>query len=207
MASNGIDASLGLSPALDLLMQQQDTGELQCIISTTHMFKTKREKAVIQIRNGQVISCMIIDESNKTLPTSISALIRLDEKCGSLEWKFFPYHGAPSSAPRQLASMPTLPMPTIPQHTPVVANQVGREGEAIPERLFPELHLDWLKSLPAEQISMLQGFWPFINGKRSVRELKSLLRIRFSPETVERMLMFLIAMHHITIRRKKRTNS
>ena len=171
MEQNGIDASLGLALAIDLLRQHQETGTLRGIISITQLLRTKQYQCVIQIENGQIVSCFLLDERGQRRPADKEYLIQVDEKGGPFDWKFYPRAETPSttlSAPtpnRSTAIQPAL--------TPTGISPVN--DDAIPVRLTPELQVSWLTTWHESEIRFLQQIFSLINGQRSVHDIKVLM--------------------------------
>jgi hypothetical protein len=195
---DGIDASLGLALALDLLRQHQQTGELRGEIVIVQFLKTKHYQCIIQIENGQAISCSLFDEQNQSRLIDRDYLIRVDEKSGPFDWKFYPYEKA--VAPPPSTQVPARFLTTAHRSTQIDSSTL--KDDAIPVRLTPELHLSWLTTWPEGDITFLQQIFSLINGERTVHDIKYLM-FRASPEMIEKALVFLIAMKQIEIQRAR----
>lgn len=197
MEKDGIDASLGLALALDLLRQHQQTGELRGEVAIVQFLKTKQYRCIIQIENGQLVSCSLFDEYNQKRPADRDYLIRMDEKSGPFDWTFYPYQKA--IAPPPSPPVPAQFLATVPGSRSIDSSQL--QDDAIPFRLTRELHLSWLTSWQDNDIKLLQQIFSLINGQRSVHDIKSLM-FRTSPETIEKAFVFLIALKQIEMRRR-----
>ncbi|BCL79822.1 hypothetical protein ccbrp13_22870 [Ktedonobacteria bacterium brp13] len=205
MDDYSIDASLGLDMALGLLARERLNGELRASISQGFLRKTTSQY-VIQVVDGQIVSCFRIEQrageqhagEQRSLQISVSQdmLIQLDQRKGPFAWSFHPRHIPPQPQSSALVPAPAPTAPTLPETAPAVAD------DAIPIRLIAELHVDWLASRPNEEQRILWLIFGLVDGQRSVREIKSLLR--FAPDIVEKGLIFLIAMHQISMRRRER---
>lgn len=192
MSQNGIDASLGLALAIDLLTQNQNTGELRASISITTFLRTKHYDCRIQIEKGRVVSCSLFDNQGVMRPTGSRFLINLDEKSGPFEWKFF---SAVDTSQSTASSLPAIQTQTSIQiDTSLVID------DAIPIRLVSELHISWLTSWHENDKNFVQQIFSLVNGKRTVREMKRLM-IRAPATFIEKGLVFLIAMKQIEMRR------
>jgi hypothetical protein len=200
MDDYSIDASLGLAMALGLLATERLTGELRASISQGFLRKTTSQY-VIQVVDGQIVSCFRIEpyagkQRSLQIPVGQDMLIQLDQRKGPFAWSFHPRHIPPQPQSSALVPASAPPAPTFPELAPAVAD------DAIPIRLIAELHVDWLASRPNEEQRILWLIFGLVDGQRSVREIKSL--VRFAPEIVEKGLIFLIAMHQISMRRRER---
>lgn len=198
MEQNGIDASLGLALAIDLLWQRQQTGTLRGTISITQFLRTKQYQCVIQIENGQILSCFLLDEQGQRRPADKEYLIQVDEKGGPFDWKFYP----------RAEATPTVPSAPVPNRSTAmqVASASGGispvNDDAIPVRLTPELQFSWLTTWHESEIRFLQQIFSLINGRRTVHDIKTLM-FRISPEIIEKSLIFLIAMRQIEMRQTR----
>lgn len=193
METSGIDASLGLALAIDLLKQHQQTGELRGTIAITRYLTTKRYQCIIQVVQGHVVACSLIDKLNRIQPTDERYLIQVDEKNGPFDWTFYPQEEGPSSSTPVPHASSTGYLPAVPRALSLV------QDNAVPFRLTPGLQLSWLTTWSEDEIRLLQQIFSLTNGKRTVHEMKLLL-FRVAPATVEKALIFLIAMKQVEIR-------
>ncbi|HTK08799.1 MAG TPA: hypothetical protein VL485_16635 [Ktedonobacteraceae bacterium] len=190
MEQNSIDASLGLAIALDLLKQHQETGELRGNISIAQFLSTKHYRCIIQIENGQVVSCTLLDEHNQRRPADKEYLIQTDNKGGPFDWKFYQHEKA-------LSVPPTMPVPVQPSVMLPVDTSTVRDN-AVPIRLTPALQLSWLSTWNPNDIRFLQQIFSLVNGHNTIHDIK-LLMFRFPPEMIEKAFIFLIAMKQVEI--------
>ncbi|MBO0778826.1 MAG: hypothetical protein J2P37_08355 [Ktedonobacteraceae bacterium] len=192
MESHGIDASLGLTLAIDLLEHHQQTGELQGTISITKLLKTKRYRCIIQVEYGQVVSCTLFDDLGRRSVVDKRYLIHVDEKGGPFDWTFYPREEALSASAPVLHPSSGLPVPVS-----MAASTV--RDDAVPVRLASELQLSWLTTWSENDIRFLHQIFSLVNGRRTIRDIKALM-FRVSPGRAEKALVFLIAMKQIEIR-------
>lgn len=193
MDQNGIDASLGLALALELLKERQETGELRGTISMVHFLKEKQYWCVILLEHGRIISCSLFDKQGQRQRTDEVHLIKADENRGPFGWKFYPRAVVESSLPS-----PVNPALSAPQPTWLPAGISPMRDDAIPVRLEQELQISWLTTWNENEITFLRQIFSLINGQRSVHDIKALM-FRSSPEMVEKSLVFLVAMKQISI--------
>ncbi|MBO0793041.1 MAG: hypothetical protein J2P36_19125 [Ktedonobacteraceae bacterium] len=192
MEHHGIDASLGLALAIELLKQQQQTGELRGRISVAQFLRIRRYQCIIQVKEGLVVSCLIIDELGRQSLADTHALIQTDEKAGPFDWTFYPYEERPPTSTLISSSA---------SHAPMSVKAATVKDDAIPIRLVPELQLSWLTTWSNDDIPFAQQIFSLVNGKRTIRDIKALL-FRASPERVEKAFVFLIAMKQVEVRAK-----
>jgi hypothetical protein len=189
MDNYSIDASLGLAVALELLAMQRLSGELRASISMG-VLKKHISQYIIHITDGRVVTCVRIEQpSGEQHFANQKDLIQLDQRKGPFAWSFYP-------------SVPLLPpaLVSVPQPPPPSAPVSAVKDNAVLIRLTPSLHLDWIENRSADEQRLLSWIFALVDGQRTVRDVKALLS--FAPETVERALMFLVAMHQISVRRR-----
>ena len=204
MDDDDIDASVGLTMALELLASERLTGELWASISQGFLRKITSQY-VIKVADGRIVSCFRIEQRASEqralqIPIDQNMLIQLDHRKGPFAWSFHPQ----TSPLRQQSSQSSQSSVTSRQSPQLRSFQRAPavDDDAIPIRLIAELHLDWLANCPNEEQIILRLVFGLVNGQRPVREIKSLLR--FAPRTVEHALIFLIAMHQISMSRRER---
>jgi hypothetical protein len=198
MEPNGIDASLGLALAIDLLKEHQQTGELRGNITIVQFLSAKHYRCIIRIEQGRVVSCALFDKQGQQRPINTRDLLQIDEKGGPFDWKFYPREEDPSiSTSNATDHSKMLP---VPAHTGVPIMM----DDSVPVRLTSELHYSWLTTWNANEIRLLQQIFMLANGQRTIREIKALM-FRYSPVMIEKSLVFLIAIKQIEIRRMGNT--
>lgn len=94
-AAPAIDASLGLTVALQILEQYQHSGLLHAFVSVRGIGKGRGE---IQLVDGKVKDCSVVDQSGQRHPLRINDFIDLEGKRGHIEWSFLPQTAIDSSA-------------------------------------------------------------------------------------------------------------
>lgn len=209
-----IDVSLGLEIALPMLAEHyHEDAILQAKVTKIPGFRGQYQ-CQIQLHEGKVVSCYLEGKDGKRHHVDLALLVQADKKRGPFEWALIPqpqtspqlspqlYTQPQPSQPSQHSTQPQLPQlyaPPQPPHSVVPSATPPMDRDAIPIRLRQELDLSWLSSMGRPQQILLRAVFNFIDGQRSVAEIKAKFP-HVSEDKIEQIIIFLMATHFATFR-------
>lgn len=191
---------IGLQTTLQLLQQYYQNGVLQADVGLALRVYGPCI-ACVEIKEGQIVSCFVIDKLEQRHATKIEVLLRLDLDEGPFTWRFHPQEQDKSVKPTAVKT--TMPLSTTGpfpiQRTPQTP-QLSRASQftfsAIPRRIA-NLDLNWLTTWSPQQKRILRMVYAMVDGRRNVAMIES--SVLSSKATVQEALVILIAMQVITI--------
>ncbi|EFH79598.1 hypothetical protein [Ktedonobacter racemifer] len=220
-----VDVSIGLQRALPLLAEYyKDEAILQAKVpSRTIPGVRERCLCCIHLRDGRPISCYIVKKDGKRQSVDLDLVQAADTKRGPFDWSLEPVK-QPQPQPQQSDMLPDMPPDMPPQasqytytqsqlpqlYSPSQLSQPSHNNlfpsvtpsinkDAIPIRLRQELDLSWLSSMGRPQQILLRAVFNFINGQRSVAEIKAKFP-HVSDDKIEQTIIFLMATHFATFK-------
>jgi len=196
MAAFGASHSLALT--LTSLKQFQRSGFLRAKISKKEsLFKAVFYHCEIRVENGQVLSCVLINNLDIRTPIGAHELIKIDEERGPFEWTFYPdpTHSAQASQKSSKALV-------SPGKSAVAVSPL--DDNTVPVRIA-ELHLGWLATMIDQDKHVLNQIYLLADGHRTVREIKQYLwsQVQMPPSIVEKGLVTLVMFNCIAVMRTR----
>lgn len=206
MDKDSIDVSIGLAFTLELLKRRRISGTLRAKLPRVSSLP-RDGMAFLQIIDGIVIICQVEDKHGQVRPIPAATLTKLDTDKGPFEWVF---QNTPSVPPPSQASpvtpqyIPVPPQPPLrPEHTfsPAIIHtpQPGYLTDtAIPRAIAP-LRWEKLQHLTYQNKIKLYNVWKAIDGRKSIDEIKFLLREQVSSNAINEIFRVLLSLQVIVI--------
>lgn len=176
---NSMDASVGLTFSLQLFQRYRRNGILQA--SIRHMPGVQGARiAYIQLIAGSVTACYLEDKHGQRTTVSIESLCQVDHDWGPFEWVF-----QPQSAPvrSQTSSLFPAGLPPDPSSGPP-------DTDLLIPRVVASLRMDQFKHWTPEQRMLLQQVWQYIDGKRTIQDMKA--GLPYPPQVVQDVVQILL---------------
>jgi hypothetical protein len=186
MSKDGIDASVGLAFSLKLFHHYRGSGILQAKVHRVPGVQGQG-MAYLHLTQGTVVACYIDDLRGQRYHFAPDVLCRIDKEKGPFEWTFqtLPLPQAPDAA-----------SPETPQPQPTLTSPSSFSDTCIP-KVVASLSWEPLNHWTLAQKQILYTIWRFIDGKRSIREIKA--SVALSPEVVNEVMRTLEVLHVIAI--------
>jgi hypothetical protein len=200
--NDNIDASVGLSFSLEIFKRYRRTGLLKAQVHHVPGIPGPC-KAYIQLIDGFVSSCIIINKRGQRIPSHQTILCQLDNERGPFEWRFQATQPSPTLEesvklnavvrPGKLENRLNVAEPRMKRvESPREALNIG----AIPKILsYPQWNM--LHAWSPAQKKMLYDILTTIDGTRTIEEIKANLPL--SNSFVEDALRVLLMMKVITL--------
>ena len=200
-SNDNIDASVGLSFSLELFKRYHRTGLLKAEMHHVPGISGSC-KAYIQLIDGFVSSCIIVNKRGQRIPSHQTILCRVDDERGPFEWRFqaASSSSAADTATRQSAAVRPQ---AVSDHNDLSRTQLERitkvrsgiDNPSVPKVLsYPQWNM--LHAWSPSQKRMLYDVLIAINGTRTVQEIKTVLPL--SNSFVEDALRVLLKLKVIT---------
>jgi hypothetical protein len=180
MDQQNFDASLGLAFNLPLFERYRKNGILSAEI---HHVPGVRGRCTgyLQLVEGKVISCYVVDKNDQRISISQSTLVDVDTKRGPFEWV--------------LEALPP-PAPTPSNSDSDRFPRIKPYG-SIPSVIMPLESLK-LEGWTNQQILMLRSVYEVINGLRTIEEIQA--KVPLDPKITVEALQVLLALKVIIIK-------
>lgn len=174
-----MDASVGLIFSLQLFQRYRRNGILQANIR--HMPGIQGAcTAYIHLTAGSVTACYLKNKHGQDFPVSVESLCQVDHDRGPFEWVFQPQQ--PAARP-QTAGMPSAgPLPNTPSASP--------DQDALIPRVVAPLRWEQFNHWTPEQRALLRQVWKYIDGKRTLQEMKA--NLPYPPHMVYDVIQILL---------------
>lgn len=181
-----MDASVGLTFSLKLFQRYKRSGTLQAEIRHVPGIQGMCT-AYVQLTAGSVAACYLENKQKQRVPFAIDELCRIDAERGPFEWTFQPQ----ASSSRAHAGGSSSAQPSF---DPLAG--FSPLDAAIP-RVVAQLSWGQFNHWTLEQKLLLQDVWQNIDGKRTVRDIKTTLS--YPPQTVNDILHILLNLRLIVL--------
>ncbi|GHO47043.1 hypothetical protein [Ktedonospora formicarum] len=202
MDEDRIDVSAGLDISLELFALHRLSGTLQAELHRVPGLP-KKSTARLELVNGAVVSCSVIDKQGQQAPIAKEVLIRLNDERGPFEWSFHPVK--PTSPNHVTNHPPTQTRSPQPQRTPT-----GQAGGSFPvvsdtNMLIPHavavMNWHWFHNWTPQQRQALFMVWRLIDGRHTVWEIKEALQASHAPTLVDEILNALLTLKVIILKK------
>ncbi len=198
--NDNIDASVGLSFSLELFKRYHRTGLLKAEMHHVPGIAGPC-KAYIQLIDGFVSSCIIVNRRGQRIPSHQMILCQVDDERGPFEWRF--QAASSSSADTATRQSATVRPKAVSDHNDLSGTHMERTTPVHPgidDRYVPKIlsYPQWnmLHAWSPSQKRMLYDVLIAINGTRTVQEIKTVLPL--SNSFVEDALRVLLKLKVIT---------
>lgn len=180
-----MDASVGLTFSLKLFQRYKRSGTLQAEIRHVPGIQGMCT-AYVQLTAGSVTACYLENKQKQRVPFAIDELCRIDAERGPFEWTFQPQASSRAHAAGSSSAPPSFDS---------LAGSASLDA-AIP-RVVAQLSWERFNHWTLEQKLLLQDVWQNIDGKRTVRDIKTTLS--YPPQMVNDILHILLNLRLIVL--------
>lgn len=172
------DASVGLTFSLRAFERYRTNGILMAEIRAVPGIRGSCQ-AFLELTEGKVVACYLIDSTGKRHPIMKDLLIKLEQAKGSFSWTFYE---VPAALFQEQAGTPSV-------------SQVPRFP--VPVCLKDRLDARHIRQWTPEQQRYLHMVFSAINGKRGINEIKEQLSL---PSTlVDEAIRILLSLEAIAM--------
>lgn len=183
MSKGHFDASAGLAFSLSLFERYRKNGLLHAEVHhIPHI--SGHCQAYLQLVEGKITSCYVVDKNDQRHPVSTQVLIDVDEKRGPFDWTLQP--------------LPAPPSPTL--STSILSSKTEGPQVAAFKRIAV-LDLDQLTGWSNTQKQLLATVYAAIDGRRTLEEIKQ--AVPLPPHVTEEVLRTLLALSVIMVIQKR----
>jgi hypothetical protein len=191
-----IDASLGLAFSLKLFQLYKKSGKLQAELQRFPGIEGHLKASLILVE-GVVTSCILEDKDGQQYSTSKDELMRFDSAKGPFEWSF----QAMSSEPMPMEVSKPLLRPPSPGYNQkrIRGSPVGAFSDLGVPRIITQLDWKQLSTWTVRQQQILSGIWRLIDGRRTIREIKSTIGNSLPASVVDEAFYVLLELRVVVI--------
>jgi hypothetical protein len=175
------DASVGLTFSLKAFEMYRKSGTLSAEIRSVPGVRG-RCQAYLELIQGKVVACYLIDRQGERQQTPKERLMQLDEEKGPFNW-VFRENAVPGSTTPLPALSGRLSSGPLPSSSPVL------------QRLVSHLDIRQLQAWPPQQQHYLNMIFLQVDGRRSIEEIKG--EVPLSPQMVEEGLRILFQLRAV----------
>ena len=177
------DASVGLAFSLKAFETYYKSGTLSAEIRSIPGIRGKC-KAYLELSQGKIAACYLIDRQGQRHPASPQILIQLDAEKGPFGWIFQASSAqlSPASASEQVYQVPT---PT-------------KSLSLIPQPLVRYLDSGLLQQWTPQQQRYIYMIFSMVNGQSSIDEIRR--QTSLSPNIVDEVIRILLFLRIIVLR-------
>lgn len=177
------DASVGLAFSLRAFGQYRKSGTFSAEVRGIPGMRGQGQ-AYIELWQGKVVSCFVIDRQGERHTPGHELLARLDEERGPFKWVFH----------RDTGQQTTLSRASDPQ---LQASSQAASPSPIFRPLIPYLEARHLQSWTSQQQQYLCAIYTLIDGRNSLADIK--LHLALHPRIVDEGIRVLLLLKVIAV--------
>ncbi len=197
MDEDKIDASVNLAFSLELFKLHNLSGTLQAELPRVPGIP-RHSIAILEIANGIIVSCTLMDKKGQRNSIAKEVLIQLDEERGPFGWGFQQSKPTRSGTHDSRSKQPDASV------LPTFQNPSSFAGS---DTFIPKIitQIDWrrLYNRTDQQRQTLYMVWQLIDGRRTTRDIKDALGASYPDAFVDEILRVLLDMKVIIIAKKE----